>query len=134
MVDIIHTIQECPCQFVALLLKHLYMLRGIKLLLVVIVGANKDRRLKCNEDTLMIIQRFIYDHLPNGPSIPPQSVFFQFGWMNYNPFNAISWANRKVIASVLNHIVYAAIVSPFCVFAANAQCFRMAGSFPMKYF
>jgi hypothetical protein len=88
MVDIVHSIQECPHQFVVLLPKHLHTLRDIKLLLVVIVGVNKDRRLKCDVDTLSIIQRFISDHLPNGPSIPPQSVSFRFGWMNCNPFEA----------------------------------------------
>jgi hypothetical protein len=88
MVDIVHSIQECPRQFVALLPKHLHKPRGIKLLLVVIVGVDKDRRLKCDVDTLTIIQRFISDHLPNGPSIPPQSVSFRFGWMNCDPFDA----------------------------------------------
>jgi hypothetical protein len=39
-------------------------------------------------DTLAIIRRFISDHLPNGPSIPPQSVSFRFGWMNCDPFDA----------------------------------------------
>jgi hypothetical protein len=88
MVDIVHSIQECPRQFVAPLPKHLHTPRGIKLLLVVIVGVEKDRRLKCDVDTLTIIQRFLFDHVPNGPSIPPQSVSFRFGWMNCNPFDA----------------------------------------------
>jgi hypothetical protein len=88
MVDIVHSIQECPHQFVALLPKHLHMPRGIKRLLVVIVGVDKDCCLKCDVDTLTIIQRFVSDHLPNGPSILPQSVFFRFGWMNCNPFDA----------------------------------------------
>jgi hypothetical protein len=88
MVDIVHSIQECPYQFVALLPKYLHTPRGIKLLLVVIVGVNKDHRLKCDVDTLTIIQRFLSDHLPNGPSIPPQSVSFRFGWMNCDPFDA----------------------------------------------
>jgi hypothetical protein len=44
--------------------------------------------LKCDGDTLTIIQRFLSDHLPNGPSILPQSVSFRFGWMNCNPFDA----------------------------------------------
>jgi hypothetical protein len=61
---------------------------NIKLLLVVIVGINKDCRLKCDVDILAIIQRFISNHLPNGPSIPPQSVSFRFGWMNCDPFDA----------------------------------------------
>jgi hypothetical protein len=87
MVDIVHSIQECPRQFMALLPKLLHTPRGIKLLLVVIVGVNKDRRLKCDVDTLTIIQRFFSDHVPNGPSIPPQSVFFRFGWMNCDPFD-----------------------------------------------
>jgi hypothetical protein len=39
-------------------------------------------------DTLAIIQRFLSDHLPNGPSIPPQSVSFRFGWMNCDLFDA----------------------------------------------
>jgi hypothetical protein len=39
-------------------------------------------------DTLTIIHHFISDHLLNGPSIPPQSVSFQFGWMNCDPFDA----------------------------------------------
>jgi hypothetical protein len=73
---------------VALLPKHLHTPRGIKLLLVVIVGVNKDRCLKYDVDTLTIIQRFISDHLPNGPSIPSQSVSFRFGWMKCNPFDA----------------------------------------------
>jgi hypothetical protein len=64
------------------------MPRGIKLLLVVIVGVDKDRCLKCDVDTLTIIQHFLSDHVPNGPSIPPQSVSFRFGWMNCNPFDA----------------------------------------------
>jgi hypothetical protein len=87
MVDIVHSIQECPRQFVVLLPKHLHMPCGIKLLLVVIVGVDKDRRLKCDVDTLTIIQCFLFDHLSNDPSIPPQSVSFRFGWMNYNPFD-----------------------------------------------
>jgi hypothetical protein len=72
----------------ALLPKHLHTPRGIKLLLVVIVVVDKDRRLKCDVDNLAIIQRFISDHLPNGPSILPQSVSFRFGWMNCDPFDA----------------------------------------------
>jgi hypothetical protein len=88
MVDIVHSIQECSRQFVAPLPKHLHMPRGIKLLLIVIVGVNKDHRLKCDVDTLTIIQRFLSDHVPNGPSIRPQSVSFRFGWMNCNPFDA----------------------------------------------
>jgi hypothetical protein len=88
MVDILHSIQECPRQFVALLPKHLHTPRSIKLLLVVIVGIDKDRRLKCDVDTLTIIQRFIFDHVLNGPSIPPQSVSFRFSWMNCDPFDA----------------------------------------------
>jgi hypothetical protein len=87
MVDVDHSIQECPRQFVALLPKHLYTPRGIKLILVVIVGVDKDCRLKCDVDALAIIQRFIYDRLPNGPSIPPQSLSFRFGWMNCDPFD-----------------------------------------------
>jgi hypothetical protein len=87
MVDVVHSIQECPRQFVALLPKHLHTPRGIKLLLVVIAGVDKDRCLKYEVDTLAIIQRFISHHLPNGPSIPPQSVSFRFGWMNYDPFD-----------------------------------------------
>jgi hypothetical protein len=88
MVDVVHSIQECPHQFVALLPKHLHTPRGIKLFLVVIVGVNKDRRLKCDVDTLVIILRFISHHLTNGPSILPQSVSFRFGWMNCDPFDA----------------------------------------------
>jgi hypothetical protein len=88
MVDVVYSIQECPCQFVAFLSKHLHTHRGIKLLLVVIVGVNKDCPLKYDVDTLAIIQRFISHHLPNGPSIPPQSVSFRFGWMNCDPFDA----------------------------------------------
>jgi hypothetical protein len=88
MVDIVHSIQECPREFVALFPKHLHTPRGIKLLLVVIVGVDKDCRLKCDVDTLTIIHRFFSDHLPNGPSIPPQSVSFGFGWMNCDPFDA----------------------------------------------
>jgi hypothetical protein len=88
MVDIVHGVQECPRQFVAVLPEHLHTPRDIKLLLVLIVGVDKDRRLKCDVDTLAIIQRFISDHLPNGPSIPPQSVSFRFGWMNCDPFDA----------------------------------------------
>ena len=85
--DIVHSIQERPCQFVALLLKHLHTHRGLKLLLLIIVGIDKERHLKYDVDTLTIIQRFISDHLLNGPSIPPQSVSFIFGWMNCDPFN-----------------------------------------------
>jgi hypothetical protein len=88
MVDVVHSIQECPRQFVALLSKHLHTPLGIKLLLVVIVGVNKERCLKCDVDTLTIILCFISHHLPNGPSIPPRSVSFRFGWMNYDPFDA----------------------------------------------
>jgi hypothetical protein len=87
MVDVVHNIKECPRQFVALLPKHLHTPRGINLLLVVIVGINKDRCLKSDVDTLAIILCFISHHLPNGPSIPPQSVYFRFNWMNYNPFD-----------------------------------------------
>jgi hypothetical protein len=76
MMDIVHSIQECLRQFVVLLPKHLHTPCDIKLLLLVIVGVDKDRRLKCDVDTLTIIQCFISDHLPNGPSIPPQSVSF----------------------------------------------------------
>jgi hypothetical protein len=88
MVDIVHSVQECPCQFVAFLPEHLHTPCDIKLLLVLIVGVDKDRRLKYDVDTLAIIQRFISYHLPNGPSIPPQSVSFRFGWMNSDPFDA----------------------------------------------
>jgi hypothetical protein len=88
MVDVVHSVQECPRQFVALLLKHFHTPCGIKLILVVIVGVDKDRRLKCDVDTLAIIQHFISDYLPNGPSIPPQSVSFRFDWMNCDPFDA----------------------------------------------
>jgi hypothetical protein len=88
MVDIVHSIQEYPCQFVALLPKHLYTPRGIKLLLVVIVGVDKERCLKCDVDTLAIKLRLISHHLLNGPSIPPQTISFQFGWMNCDPFDA----------------------------------------------
>jgi hypothetical protein len=73
---------------VALLPKHLHTPRGIKLILVVINGVDKDRHLKCDVHTLAIIQRFIYDHLLNGPSILPQSESFRFGWMNCDPFDA----------------------------------------------
>jgi hypothetical protein len=73
----------------ALLPKHLHTPRGIKLLLVVIVGVDKECCLKCDVDTLAIILLFITDHLPNGPSIPPQSVSFRFGWMNCDPFDAV---------------------------------------------
>jgi L-asparaginase II len=45
-----------------------------------------------------------------------------------------SWADRKAIASALNRIVHAVTVSPFYVFATNAECFGMAGSFSMKHF
>ena len=55
MVDIVYSIQECLRQFVAILPKHLHMPRGIKLLLVVIVEVDKDRRLKYDVDTLTII-------------------------------------------------------------------------------
>jgi hypothetical protein len=72
----------------AFLPKHLHTPRGIMLLLVVIVGVDKERCLKCDVDTLAIILRFISHHLPNGPSISLQSVSFRFGWMNYDPFDA----------------------------------------------
>jgi hypothetical protein len=88
MVDVVHSIQECPRQFVALLPKHLYTPCGIKLLLVVIVGVNKERYLKCDVDTLMIKPLLISYHLPNGPSIPAQIVSFRFDWMNCDPFDA----------------------------------------------
>jgi hypothetical protein len=88
MVDIVHSVQECPCQFVAFLPEHLYTPHNIKLLLVHIVGVDKDHRLKYDIDTLAIIQRFISDHLPNGPSILPESISFRFGWMNCGPFDA----------------------------------------------
>jgi hypothetical protein len=55
MVDIVHSVQECPHQFVAFLPEHLHTPRDIKLLLVVIVGVDKDRRLKYDVDTLAII-------------------------------------------------------------------------------
>jgi hypothetical protein len=88
MVDVVHSIQDCPRQFVVLLPKHLHTPCGIKLLLVVIIGIDKELCLKCDVDTLAIIQRFISYHLPNGPSILPQSISFQFGWMNCDPFDA----------------------------------------------
>ena len=88
MVDIIHSIKECPHQFVALLPKYLHKPCSIKLLLVVIIGVNKECCLKCDVDTLVIIKRFISHHLSNGPSILLQSVSFRFGWMNCNPFDA----------------------------------------------
>ena len=87
MVDIIHSIWECLRQFMRLLPKYLHTYRGLQLLLVVIVGVDKDHCLKCEVDTLTIIQLFIFDHLPIGPSIPQQSVSFIFGWMNCNPFD-----------------------------------------------
>jgi hypothetical protein len=45
-----------------------------------------------------------------------------------------SCADRKAIASALNRTVRAVTESPFYVFAANAQCFGMAGSFSVKHF
>ena len=72
----------------SLLPKHLHTQRGLQLLLVVILGIDKDRRSKCELNIITIIQRFISDHLSNGPSIPPQSVSFIFAWMNCDPFDA----------------------------------------------
>jgi hypothetical protein len=88
MVDIVHSIQECPHQFVALLPKHLHTPRGIKLILVVISGVDQDHCLKCDVDTLAIKPLLIFHHLPNGSSIPPQIVSFRFDWINCDPFDA----------------------------------------------
>ena len=88
MVDVIHSIQECPCQFVALLPKHFHKLGGIKLFLVVIIGVDKECCLKYDVDTLVIKLCLISHHLLNGPSILLQTISFRFGWMNCNPFAA----------------------------------------------
>jgi hypothetical protein len=52
MVDIVQSIQECPCQFMALLLKHVHTPRNFKLLLVVISDVYEDRCLKCDATML----------------------------------------------------------------------------------
>src|SRR5450759_4258617 len=88
MVDIVHSIHERPRQFVALLSKYLHTVCGLQLLLVVILGKGNERRMKCGLDILTIKGRFVFEHLPNGPSIPPQRVSFIFLRMNCDPFDA----------------------------------------------
>ena len=106
MVNIVHSIQECPHQFVALLPKHLHTHRGLKLLLVVIVGINKECHLKCDVDTLTIIQRFISNHLPNVPPFHHKVYPFFFGWMNYDPFDA------ALVGRLQGHCLS---VEPYCL-------------------
>jgi hypothetical protein len=55
--------------------------------LVNISRLNQDHCLKYDVDILVIKLLFISHHLPNDSPIPPESVSFRFGWMNYETFD-----------------------------------------------
>ena len=107
--------------------KHLHTPRGIQLLLIVIVGIDKDCCLKCDVDTLTIIQHFIFDHLLNGPSVPPQSVSFQFDWMNCHPFDvALVGRSQGHCLSIEPYYLYRNCIAFLCL-SCKCPVFRNGG-------
>jgi hypothetical protein len=89
-VDIVYSIQQCPSQFVALLLKQLNKPHQFKHVMIFIPGVCFDHLAKYDVNILTIQQ------LSNGSPIPLESVSFRFGWMNCNPLDAtVMWRSQS---------------------------------------
>jgi hypothetical protein len=95
-VDIVYSIQQCPSQFVALLLKQLNKPHQFKHVMIFIPGVCFDHLAKYDVNILTIELPLIIQHLSNGSPIPLESVSFRFGWMNCNPLDAtVMWRSQS---------------------------------------